>query len=162
MSGVLNDPTLDVMSRALDGLAHRENAIATNLANIDTPGYQPVSVDFETALQDAAQAAGAAGLTGGGGVTLASSTAESAGIPSADVGMYRTDARHFNAAGLSETELPDAVQSFDAAGRNDGNTVDLESEMTALVETQIRFGAVARLATAKISGLKDVITSRGY
>jgi flagellar basal-body rod protein FlgB len=161
MSGLLNDPTLDVMRRALGGLAHRENAIATNLANIDTPGYRPVSVDFESALRDAATSASAAGLTSPAGIATASSSAARAGIPRADEAMYRTDPRHFNAAGGTDAGLPDTVQSFSGSGRNDGNSVDLESEMAALVETQIRFGAVSRLATAKIAGLREVITGRG-
>jgi flagellar basal body rod protein FlgB len=46
--------------------------------------------------------------------------------------------------------------TFDGSLRNDANTVDLESEMTALADTQLRFGAVSRLATARLGMLRDV------
>jgi flagellar basal-body rod protein FlgB len=38
---------------ALDGLAQRQRAIANNVANISTPGYQAGTVDFESALASA-------------------------------------------------------------------------------------------------------------
>ena len=41
--------------------------------------------------------------------------------------------------------------------RNDGNTVDLETEMTALTETQIKYSAVAALLTDKFNQLYDVL-----
>ena len=41
--------------------------------------------------------------------------------------------------------------------RNDGNTVDLETEMTALTETQIKYSAVAELLTDKFNQLYDVL-----
>ncbi len=38
------------MESALDGLALRQRAIANNIANVNTPGYQARRVDFEAAL----------------------------------------------------------------------------------------------------------------
>lgn len=38
---------------ALDGLAQRQRAIANNVANISTPGYQASTVDFENTLASA-------------------------------------------------------------------------------------------------------------
>jgi flagellar basal-body rod protein FlgB len=38
---------------ALDGLTMRQEAIANNVANINTANYTASSVDFESALQDA-------------------------------------------------------------------------------------------------------------
>jgi flagellar basal-body rod protein FlgB len=42
------------LTKALDGLALRQGAIAENIANASTPAYRPVGVRFETALQAAA------------------------------------------------------------------------------------------------------------
>ena len=56
MSGLI-DPTTSILEQALDGLSSRQAAISSNLANIDTPGYQAQTVDFETALQREVQAA---------------------------------------------------------------------------------------------------------
>lgn len=43
-----------VAMKALDGLHMRMAAISQNLANASSANYQPVSVDFETALRQAA------------------------------------------------------------------------------------------------------------
>jgi flagellar basal-body rod protein FlgB len=42
----------DVVVRgAMDGLAARHRAFVNNVANIETPGFQPVDVSFETELR---------------------------------------------------------------------------------------------------------------
>jgi flagellar basal-body rod protein FlgB len=38
---------------ALDGLAMRQQVIADNISNIDTPGYRAKTVDFESSLRSA-------------------------------------------------------------------------------------------------------------
>ena len=42
------------------GAAARQQAIAQNLANVDTPGYQRVDVDFHKTLRDAMALGGSA------------------------------------------------------------------------------------------------------
>jgi flagellar basal-body rod protein FlgB len=49
------DPTLELLSRGLDACALRQGVYAANIANADTPGYQPLEVNFETELQNAAR-----------------------------------------------------------------------------------------------------------
>jgi flagellar basal-body rod protein FlgB len=49
------DPTLELLSRGLDACTLRQAVYAANIANADTPGYQPLEVDFESDLQNAAQ-----------------------------------------------------------------------------------------------------------
>jgi flagellar basal-body rod protein FlgB len=41
------------LNSALDGLSMRQRAIADNISNIQTPGYQAKRVSFENALADA-------------------------------------------------------------------------------------------------------------
>jgi flagellar basal-body rod protein FlgB len=47
------DSTTDVLYSALNGLMTQQSAIADNIANVATPGYQAKTVDFESALQSA-------------------------------------------------------------------------------------------------------------
>ena len=48
------DPTSAIMiTKALDGLWARSLATAQNVANANSPGYRPVRVSFEDALQSA-------------------------------------------------------------------------------------------------------------
>lgn len=161
----LVDPTQHLLERALDGLSRRQQLIAANLANIDTPGYRPMSVDFESALR--AELAGA-GMPGGslppGGAGTAATTGAAALLPpsigpSAAVALRTTDPRHVAAETAASGAVP-AGRAFDGSLRNDGNTVDLESEVTALAETQLRFGAVSRLVSGKLGMLRDVAGGR--
>jgi flagellar basal-body rod protein FlgB len=47
---VFESVTSLALSSALDGLALRQRAIANNIANVNTPGYQARRVEFEGAL----------------------------------------------------------------------------------------------------------------
>jgi flagellar basal-body rod protein FlgB len=49
-STVLFDTTQVALERAIAGAAQRQQALASNLANANTPGYQRVDVDFHGTL----------------------------------------------------------------------------------------------------------------
>ncbi len=54
----LFDPTQNLLAAAMRGAAARQSALAQNLANANTPGYQRVDVDFHSVLQQAAGSGG--------------------------------------------------------------------------------------------------------
>jgi flagellar basal-body rod protein FlgB len=148
----LVDPAQRALTVALDGYARREQSIASNLANIDTPGYRASSVDFEGEL-----AAAMEGLAGG---SLALNPPSEG--PSAAIALRRTDARHFEGTDLSgqASTIGADTQPAGVQTRLDGNGVDLEAEMTALAETQLKYSAVSRMLTGKLGMLRDVAMSR--
>jgi flagellar basal-body rod protein FlgB len=49
----LFDTTQLGLQRAIEGAAQRQTALASNLANANTPGFKPKDVDFHSALQSA-------------------------------------------------------------------------------------------------------------
>jgi flagellar basal-body rod protein FlgB len=49
----LFDTTQIALQRAIAGTSLRQQALASNLANADTPGYQRQDVDFQSALKSA-------------------------------------------------------------------------------------------------------------
>ncbi len=49
----ISDTTTTSLHMALDGLAQREQAIASNVANLETPGYLAREVKFEDSLRAA-------------------------------------------------------------------------------------------------------------
>ena len=55
---MLFDTTQLALERAIGGAAQRHNALAANLANVNTPGYQRVDVDFHSALRSALDSGG--------------------------------------------------------------------------------------------------------
>jgi flagellar basal-body rod protein FlgB len=56
------DTTQLSLEKAIEGAAARQQAIAQNLANVDTPGYQRVDVDFHQTLANAMASGGESGL----------------------------------------------------------------------------------------------------
>jgi flagellar basal-body rod protein FlgB len=51
--GMLETPQMAQIGRFLDVLAFRDQLIASNLANVDTPGYQTVDINLEQELERA-------------------------------------------------------------------------------------------------------------
>lgn len=47
------DPTQIALMRAVSGATLRNSVLANNIANADTPGFQPSDVDFHSALSEA-------------------------------------------------------------------------------------------------------------
>ena len=47
---MLFDTTQNALEAAISGAAQRQQALAANLANANTPGYQRVDVDFHSSL----------------------------------------------------------------------------------------------------------------
>lgn len=52
----INDMTMDVLRAAVDGLAVRQEAITTNISNVETPSYLARTVSFEDSLRAAIDA----------------------------------------------------------------------------------------------------------
>lgn len=61
------DSTQLLLQRAISGATLRGTVLANNLANADTPGFQPSDVDFQTALR---------GAIGGGAAAIAATSFE--------------------------------------------------------------------------------------
>jgi flagellar basal-body rod protein FlgB len=57
------DTTQLSLEKAIEGAAARQQAIAQNLANVDTPGYQRVDVDFHQTLANAMASGSESGLS---------------------------------------------------------------------------------------------------
>ncbi len=133
MNTILNDPRITIAQQALQGLARRQEAIAANIANVDTPGYRRKEVPFEAELR--------ARL--GTGPRLAT-----------------TDPRHFMVApagdGLLRAAL-DGARGRTRTGRNDGNDVDIDYEMTRLAETALRYQLLTQVTSTRFTTLKDIV-----
>jgi flagellar basal-body rod protein FlgB len=134
VSPLSGDPRIDLLHQALTGLARRQQAIAGNIANVDTPGYTRKDVAFESELRTAA----------GGGGRLAV-----------------TDSRHIrgtSAGGGLLTSLVGADETRTSTSRNDGNDVDIDYEMTRLAETSLRYGLLTQATSSRLLTLKDIAT----
>lgn len=130
---ILFDAASHSTQQALDGLALRQNLISRNLANIDTPGYQAQTVNFEDAL-------------------TASHNRQQA------VRLTTTHAQHLTVA--QEAALTRLVNRPGGSDRADGNNVDPDIELSDLAETGIRFQALTQLISKKFALLKSITSGR--
>ena len=65
MSGVLFDSLHQGLGKVIELRVQKHEVVASNLANIDTPNFRGVTMDFDDALRSAV---GTAGFKGGSGV----------------------------------------------------------------------------------------------
>ena len=134
VSPLNGDSRIDVLHQALTGLARRQQAIAGNIANVDTPGYTRNDVSFESELRGAA----------GQGGRLAA-----------------TDARHISTApggGSLLGSLINVDPTRSSTSRNDGNDVDIDYEMTQLAETSLRYQLLTQATSSRFINLRDLVT----
>ena len=62
MSIFASDGVGTVLHRALNGISFRQNVIADNIANVDTPGFRATAVEFESELKNAVATGDVSGL----------------------------------------------------------------------------------------------------
>src|SRR4051812_43718144 len=130
----INDTKDDrLLESALKGLTARQRTIADNVANVDTPEFKASHVSFEMALK---QAHGTLD-------TPLEMLEVKNGLPGPG------DAP----ADVKPTTIVDAGTSR----RNDGNNVDIDSEMLELSDTNVRFNALIQSMGSKLSSLRYVI-----
>ena len=125
--------TVQLLGKSLDLRAKRHALIASNLANVETPGYTSNDLSFEGKLK--------AALKGG---------------PRAPEAHPRHIPLKGAAAPLSRVQ-GDLVE---LPGKNmgpDGNGVEMESEMGRLAENQIMYNATVQLLGKKFEGLRQAI-----
>lgn len=130
MAGRL-DEALGFHEHALRLRAQRQQLLATNIANADTPNYKALDFDFARAMQAA--------------------LADSA--PAAQ-DLRRTHAGHQGAAASS---MPQGEPRAVTQASRDGNTVDLDVERSAFAENALRYEAGVTLLSSRIRGLSTVL-----
>ncbi|NLH48760.1 MAG: flagellar basal body rod protein FlgB [Myxococcales bacterium] len=132
---LFGDPTLSFLKRSMDVQQFRTEVIAGNLANVDTPGYKSMDVDFARALEDAR------------------------GMVSGELNLERTNVRHI---GTSDSEFPTEVKEEVDKGsiRVDGNTVNQDEELQKLADSQMYYTASITAITKKLKAISEAITPK--
>ena len=126
---------MEAVERSLDGYALRAQALATNIANVNTPDYVTQDVDFEKTLREA--------------------MAESA-KPQPTHGTQITE---HNADPLLNWQ-PTMQASQAGPQRLDGNGTAIEFQMGQVAENAIKFNAVARAIASELQLLKHISTAK--
>jgi flagellar basal-body rod protein FlgB len=127
--------TVELLGKTLDLRAKRQGLIAANLANVETPGYTPSDLSFESELKSALKK---------GGTT-----------PSAN--PRHIPLKGGGAAGIDRVTGVLVDLPGKGGGSPDGNGVELESEMGRMAENQIMYNASVQLLTKKFEMMKQAI-----
>lgn len=153
---ILTTRASETLSKAMDGLMIRHDAISSNLANVDTPGYKPVKVEFEGKLKEALEKQDAL-------------KHESRGIKLNDLGLSKgildlkiTDEKHLGAKKIQIGDIGiNAYKKDDISFRTDENGVDIDIEMTELAKNSMQYEAITTLQSKHYLGMKEIIKSGG-
>jgi flagellar basal-body rod protein FlgB len=126
---------LETLSSSLQLRAARQQILASNIANVDSPGYVARDIDFNAALANARQARHMPGLaqTSAGHLTITS-----------------TD-------GMIGNPLAYTVQTQPSL---DGNSVDLDQQRANFADNTIRYESTLRFVNGHVKTMLSAITGQ--
>ncbi len=119
---------VNVLGKAADASWIRNDLIANNIANYDTPGYKRQDIDFEDALKKAIQSVDGSSM----------------------------DARVSNLR-KGSLDVSAYTDYGDYSYRLDQNNVDIDTEQVQLAENQIRYQALMDGINNEFSNLKSAM-----
>jgi flagellar basal-body rod protein FlgB len=126
------EPTLDAMGSYMTRLSKRHQIVASNLANIDTPGYRTKEISFHATMEEL--------------------------LSQKPVPLRVTRSGHNDLGNLAFAPLEPEV--FEVTGlpvRADRNNVDLDREMLKLGETSFAYSLMSQLLRGKFRTLASAI-----
>lgn len=118
---------INVMGKTADAAWIRNEAIANNIANVDTPGFKRQDINFEGELKRA----------------LKNSRYQTLDSKVANLHMNRLNPRTF-------------TDNTSYSYRMDGNNVDIDTENVMLASNQLKYNAVMTSVNAEFSNLNMV------
>ncbi|GAA5785867.1 flagellar basal body rod protein FlgB [Chitiniphilus shinanonensis] len=113
----------------------RQEVLASNIANADTPQYKARDFDFEAAFKAA--------------------TAKQAGGA-----LATTDARHLQPKNTIDPLSPELMYRNPYQASIDGNTVEMDNEMRQFSDNAVRYQAAITFMQRRIEGLRGAIQNQ--
>ena len=136
---ILNSPMFNYMPRAMTAANMRQEVIANNIANVNTPNFRKSNLEFEEML--AREIYGEE--------------------PDGKLQMVRTHDKHLPFKPLDYRAEPQIVQDNTTIMRTDDNNVDIDIEMATLAKNQLYYNALVTEFSGHVSRVKAAITSNG-
>lgn len=133
---IINSGTQVLLQRTMDVSSLRNEVLADNIANIDTPGFKRKEVIFEDKLRNAM-----AGKTNEGHLNL-------------------TNPRHIQIQNDDFLVEPEIRTMNDLSYRNDGNNVDIDVETARMTKNKLFYDALGQSMSYELKLLRLAITGR--
>lgn len=121
---LFSDRTPKFLKKNLDFYLMRNSLIASNIANIDTPGYKASDIKFDDLLKK---------VVGTGN----------------QLKMKATNDNHITSDIKQIDKIKPKIVTESDPARPDGNNVKIEKEMLKLVETQLMYNSIVQAMTKK-------------
>ncbi len=125
------DKEFDFLQNALNLRAHRQQVLASNIANADTPNYKARDIDFAKELQRAQ------------------------GAQAGSLNLNATSAGHMQASG--GTLNAQALYRVPVQPSIDGNTVDMDVERAQFADNAIHYQFVLDRISSKFKTMQSAI-----
>lgn len=136
---IFNSANFNYLPRAMTAANIRQEVIANNIANVNTPNFKKSNVEFEELL--AREIYGEE--------------------PSKKLELARTHDKHLPYKPLEFHAEPTINQETSTIMRVDDNNVDIDIEMASLAKNQLYYNALVSEFGGHVSKLKAAITSNG-
>jgi flagellar basal-body rod protein FlgB len=130
----------ELMTKALDYRAARQDLIAGNIANEDTPFYRPRDIRFEETLQAEAK-----------------KIFNEPQVPTLE--LARTDGAYFRSAMQVGDDQAKLFYRDGHLARNDGNSVDLDVETTEMTKNSMMFQGLTAALKKEAAIFKAVLAA---
>ena len=125
--------TFRALEDAINISQQRHTHIASNISNLDTPNYKAKDIDFKGALAQALES-------------------------NHEIHLAKTDPGHMDL----NMNSGGRVEPFEEKGNWNGfNWVDIDKEMTKMIENNLRYRTATETLLRKIAILKEVIREGG-
>ena len=138
LDSLYNSLTYTAVTKGMDAAAMRQKVIANNIANVDTPHFKRVEVNFEDAFKMALEK-----------------------NPKRLVG-FKTDYQHFpiNRPVDYHSINPAMWRQNDTYGRSDDNNVDMDVEMVDLAKNELMMNSLLEVLNRKLKRVSTAIAGR--
>lgn len=134
---IFNSANFNYLPRAMTAASIRQEVIANNIANVNTPNYRKSVVDFEELL--AREIYGEE--------------------PDGKLDLIRTHDKHLPFKPLDFHAEPTILQDTTHTMRVDDNNVDIDIEMATLAKNQLYYNALVTEFGGHVTRIKNAITS---
>lgn len=130
------DNSFQFQQQALSLLSRRQDILASNIANADTPGYQARDIDFSAKLKEAVQ---------------------KGNIPATNFKLALTSGSHISASApaINNDQLLYRIPDQPSI---DGNTVDMDRERVSFVDNNMKYQTSLTVLGSQIKNMMSVIS----
>ncbi len=155
---LITNRTIEITKLGMDGLMERQHAVASNIANVMTPGFQRQEVAFESQLAEIIEREDLKDyIKGQNSIEYKPPMVD---VFTGEVHQYRTPTMQEKAYLKSNTMEqfdPQVVTDIYSGSDSRGNNVELEREMMDLAKVGTRYTVLSTLERMQFTGVSEAI-----